>query len=236
MKKLAPYIISCIIITCAVVAFIDSTPTEAVKYADYIAGITSALAFVWLVFGHYQNQKSIDEQKNELSQQRDAINRIAQYTLLGQIRQVTDKCIDRIHKHIDEDTVSLIELKLPFLEEALDSNDSKKKQEAASRWLKRYSAAKYVINKIKIATTMYAETEGIELNDLNKSGHVFILSNETTIKAIPHLDDLFDIVDPILTHFDEIESKYEKFVLASLYCFLDLALPDERIEEIVKGN
>jgi hypothetical protein len=170
------------------------------QLGDFLSGVASAIAFIWLVAAYFQQGQELRLQRQELTLQRQALTlqyeelkRMSKFTALERASQLLEQFDQRLSKS-QKGPHSTAELLTAFLDGMRDDwniilkvNDPRQICEAFGKWAAVESACSEFLSHVVSAIEFYEEVTNTALLPQGESPIVRIYRASAAIVNIPFI-------------------------------------------------
>ena len=157
------WFLTSLIVVIAVIVFLKSPDLHhAAEFGEFLAGFSSALAFLWLIIGLRFQAADLALQRQALEKQAKELKNSAKFASLAQIEAIVDRTQMRIRENElgIKDASEITNLWLASMQhwkEMLESKDADAVQTRYVNWLKVEGLARGYLSGIATALKLYME-------------------------------------------------------------------------------
>lgn len=199
-RKIWPWTLTAVLVTAAICAAVLAGSIEsAAGMGSFVSGFASALAFIWLVAGYYQQWTELRLQRRELRLQRKALklqrNELAKAAQHGALSQI-DAMLRGFAASLPHRGLEVVGIELfptvymtamEMWETILHSSDDEHVVAGYVKWLRLENTAVEFLGVLRLAAQLYEESADHLRLSQEHDPIAFVLENARSLSAVPHI-------------------------------------------------
>lgn len=219
-----------LIVFLAIIVLVTSPSTEtAAHIGDFLSGVASTLAFIWLIASFKQQSRELKLQREELTLQRISLDlqreefkKMSKHSALEQVGKMMEVCSESLkHKNISgctnpEGLYETLSRSMSLWKTILESKDQEKVFEAWIKWGAIENAVMQYLRTAKAALKLYldatTEIDTVEWADTPR----FLYFNRDKLLQISQLQPYIAPAFPLAQHLVYLEPGIDKVRYAGL--------------------